>query len=189
MSKAIPEPATWRDIASLPEGDRTEVIGGELYLAPSPLPRHGFVEGALSFSVGGPYQFDPTGPGGWWIVPEVDVELSPHDIVRPDLSGWRRERLPAFPKERPVRATPDWVCEVVSPSSIRMDRLTKPDLYLRSGVPFLWLVDPEDRILEAFAARESAWLRVGAWSDPDRARIPPFEAVEIDVGRLFPPEP
>lgn len=57
--------ATWEDIASLPEGDRTEVVDGELWSAPSPPPRHGHIEGALSFSVGGPFQSDPRGPGGW----------------------------------------------------------------------------------------------------------------------------
>ncbi len=96
-------PATWDDLAILPEGDRTEVVDGELWSAPSPLPRHGFVEGAMSGFVGVPFQYDPKGPGGWWIVPEIDVELTPHDIVRPDLSGWRRERMLRFPSERPVR--------------------------------------------------------------------------------------
>ena len=188
MSRAAHRRATWEDLASLPEGDRTEVVDGELWTAPSPLPRHGHIEGALSFSVGGPFQYDARGPGGWWIVPEVDVELTPHDVVRPDLSGWRRERMPRFPSERPVRTVPDWVCEIVSPSSARMDRLVKPSLYLRTGVPHLWLVDPDARILEAFEAKAGAWLRLGGWSDGDGARIAPFDAIELDVGRLFPPE-
>jgi Uma2 family endonuclease len=188
MSRAAHRRATGEDLASLPEGDRTEVVDGELWAAPSPLPRRGHIEGALSFSVGGPFQYDPTGPGGWWIVPEVDVELTPHDVVRPDLSGWRRERMPRFPAERPVRVVPDWACEIVSPFSARMDRLVKPSLYLRTGVPHLWIVDPDARILEDFEARDGAWLRLGGWSDGDVARIAPFDAVEIDVGRLFPPE-
>ena len=188
MSRAAHHKATWEDLAGLPEGDRTEVVDGELWTAPSPLPRHGFIEGAVAGFVGMPFQYDPSGPGGWWIVPEIDVELTPHDVVRPDLSGWRRERMPRFPSERPVRVVPDWVCEIVSPSSARMDRLLKPSLYLRTGVPHFWLVDPDARILEAFEAKDGAWLRLGGWSDGDVARIAPFDAIELDVGRLFPPE-
>lgn len=188
MSRAAHRRATWEDLASLPESDRTEVVDGELWTAPSPLPRHGFIEGAVAGFVGMPFQYDARGPGGWWIVPEVDVELTLHDVVRPDLSGWRRERMPRFPAERPVRTVPDWVCEIVSPSSARMDRLVKPSLYLRTGVPHLWLVDPDARILEAFEAKDGAWLRLGGWSDGDVARIAPFDAIELDVGRLFPPE-
>lgn len=187
MSTPARRLATWEDVASLPEGDRTEVLAGELYAGPSPLPRHGRVQGTLSHQVGGPFDFGRDGPGGWWIIVEVDAELTRHDVLRPDLSGWRRQRLPLFPDERPIRVVPDWVCEVTSPSSVRADKVVKPRIYLAAGVPFLWTVDPEERLLEAFESRDGAWLRLGVWGDGDVARIAPFDAVEIDVGLLFPP--
>jgi Uma2 family endonuclease len=95
--------------------------------------------------------------------------------------------VPSFPDEQPILIRPDWICEVLSPRTARRDRTAKSDLYLRTGVPHYWLVDPEARTLEAFELEEEGWLRLGAWSDGDQARIPPFDAVGIEVGELFPP--
>jgi len=95
--------------------------------------------------------------------------------------------MPEFPETRPIDVVPDCLCEILSPSDGGRDRVRKADLYLNSGVPFYWIVDPEERTLEAFGAREGSWLRLGAWTDGASARIQPFEAIEIDVGSLFPP--
>ncbi len=141
----------------------------------------------MSVRIGGPFDLGEGGPGGWWILMEPDVDLGPLDIVSPDLAGWRRERIPDFPPEQPIAVTPDWVCEVLSPKTARRDRTMKFDLYLRSGVPAYWLVDLELRTLEAFEAQNGRWVRLGAWTDGDKARIAPFEAIEIDIGTLFPP--
>lgn len=187
MAEASRRLATYEDLAGFPEGLHVEIVDGEIYTLPGSLPRHGRSSSGLSYYVGGPFDFDPDGPGGWWIIPEVDVELTRHDTVRPDVSGWRRERVPAFPKELPIRVVPDWIAEVVSPSNQRYDRIVKASLYALHGVPFYWLVDPGARVLEAFELQGGRWLRLGAWGDGDRARIRPFDAVEIDVGRLFPP--
>jgi Uma2 family endonuclease len=97
--------------------------------------------------------------------------------------------MPELPAERPIRVRPDWVCEVASPSNRWRDRGRKADLYLRFGVPHYWIVDPDERTLEAFVAREGAWVRLGAWTDGDEPRVPPFEAIALDVGGLFPPLP
>ncbi len=188
MAQPARKPATYDALERIPEGVHAEVIGGEVFTFPGGLPRHGRSVAALGFLVGGPFDYDPQGPGGWWIIAEVDVELSPHDIVRPDLSGWRRARVPVFPQELPIRIVPDWICESTSPSNARHDRLTKSDLYARHGVPFYWIVDTGARMLEAFELQPGGgWLRTGAWGDGDLARIRPFDAVELDVGRLFPP--
>lgn len=79
--------------------------------------RHAHVQRAVGRFVGGPFHDDDGrgGPGGWWIFVEVDVALGPHDIVRPDLADWRRERLPRPGAVRPIPIAPDWVCEVLSP--------------------------------------------------------------------------
>ena len=118
---------------------------------------------------------------------EVDVRFGPHDVVRPDLSGWRRHRLPTPGTMRPIDVVPDWICEVISPSTASYDRVTKRALYSTHGVTFYWLLDPDARTLEALELRAGEWLERGAFDDSSKARIPPFAEIEIEVGRLFLP--
>ena len=188
MSSRAPRLATWSDIAGYPEGTRVEVLDGEVAFAPSPAPAHQGIGARILRRIGGPFDEDDD-PGGWWILPKVDVELGPHRVLQPDVAGWRRERVPTFPYEQPIRIVPDWVCEILSPANARRDRLQKAAIYLDSNVPFLWIIDPVERLLEAYRAQEHAWLRLGAWSDEDVARVAPFDAIELQVGRLFPPGP
>lgn len=143
---------------------------------------------ALGRFVGGPFDDDDGfgGPGGWWTFIEVDIELTVHDVVRPDLSGWRRPRLPE-PDQRPLRIMPDWVCEILSPSTGARDRVTKRQLYARHGIGHYWLVDPVSRTLEALELRNGTWIDAGTFDETATARIAPFEAIELPVGRLFLP--
>lgn len=186
---AAPKLATYDALLELPEGTRAEVIAGSVEVMPAPRPRHSKVQGAIRRYVGGPFDDDDGdgGPGGWWIFVEVDIELSKHDIVRPDLSGWRRDRL-ADPDERPFTTVPDWVCEILSPSTVRHDRVLKRRLYAQHGVTHYWLVDPDARVLEALVLRDGQWVDVGVFDDTASARVAPFEAIEIPVGRLFLPK-
>lgn len=181
--------ATYEDLLALPEDARAEIVNGEIVLLPSPLPEHGRAQGALWRFIGGPYDQDDGlgGPGGWWILLEVDVRLAAHETVRPDLAGWPRERLPAPWGQRPIELAPDWVCEVISPGNAGHDRVTKRDSYARHGVGHYWIVDPLERTLEGMRLVEGGWPLVGSFQPGDIARIPPFEDVELDVGRLFPP--
>lgn len=180
---------TYEDLFDLPDGMHAEIVHGALIVHPSPLPRHGRAQGALSRAVGGPFDADDGrgGPGGWWILPEVDVRLDRHLIVRPDLAGWRRERLPSPWDTRPIDVVPDWVCEILSPSNPAHDRVTKKREYARFGVPFYWIIDPHARTLEAHALRDGVWVDAGTFDDTGVGRIAPFEAVELEVGLLFPP--
>lgn len=126
---------------------------------------------------------------GWWILPEVDVRLAPHDIVRPDVADWRRPKLPSLWGQRPIEVAPDWVCEIISPSNAAHDRVTKRRLYARHGIPHYWLLDPVVRTLEALRLDGEVWVELGVYGDGDLACIEPFVLVELDVGRLFPPAP
>ncbi|MAQ13514.1 MAG: hypothetical protein CMN30_01765 [Sandaracinus sp.] len=182
--------ATYDDLLALPEDARAEVVRGEVLMSPAPLPRHSKVQRAIARFIGGPFDDDDGrgGPGGWWILLEVDVRLSEHDIVRPDLAGWRRQRLPKPWDQRPIDVVPDWVCEVLSPSTMRHDRLTKARLYREAGVPSLWLIDPEARLLEAFQLRDESWVEAARCGDEDTLAIPPFGVIDLEVARLFPPE-
>jgi Uma2 family endonuclease len=189
MATPAPKLATYSDLLALPEDARAEVIAGQIVTTPAPLPRHSKVQRAVSRFVGGPYDDDDGygGPGGWWILLEVDVAFGAHDILRPDIAGWRRERLPSPGQARPIEVVPDWVCEVLSPSTGARDRVYKRAVYGRSGVPHYWLIDPDNRVLEALALRDGRWLEVGVYGEDDVARIAPFEDIELEVGRLFLP--
>ncbi len=180
--------ATYADLEALPEDARAELVDGEIAALPSPRPRHSKAQGALRRFVGGPFDDDHGfgGPGGWWIFAEVDVRLSTHDVVRPDLAGWRRPRL-LHPDVRPIDVAPDWCCEVLSPSHARHDLVTKRRLYARHRVPHYWIVDPEARTLTALALRDGEWVERGVFGDDETVRAPPFEAIELSVGRLFLP--
>jgi Uma2 family endonuclease len=183
--------ATYADLEALPEDVKAEIFDGVLETQPGPMPRHGRTQGVISGVVGIPFDYGGGaggGPGGWWIIVEVDVQLGPHRVVRPDIAGWRRERL-AKPDVRPIPVVPDWVCEIVSPSSGSRDRVTKRRYYAEHGVAHYWIVDPEARTLEALELRDGSWHDLGPFDDADVARVAPFEAVEIVVGQLFlPPE-
>ena len=191
MTSPAPKRAAYADLLALPEGVRAELLSGSIVTEPAPLPEHAHVQRRLGVEVGSPYQDEHGrgGPGGWWILLEIDVEIAPGEIVHPDVSGWRRERLPHPGGVRPIGTGPDWVCEVLSPTSGGRDRVYKRALYARTGVGHYWLIDPEVRVLEALELREGRWLEIGAYGEADRARIAPFADVEIEVGRLFLPRP
>ncbi len=190
MAETARRLATWEDLARTPNDGRVyEVMDGELGATPRPLLEHGRVQALLSGEIVGPYDRGRGGPGGWWIVFEPEVQLDVHQVVVPDLVGWKRARLVDPSAPRPITTVPDWVCEVVSPDDRGRDRVRKADLYLRSGVPYYWIVDPADRTIEAFEASEGRWVRLGAWTDGDTPRIAPFDVVELDVAGLFLPLP
>jgi Uma2 family endonuclease len=181
--------ATYADLLELPEDVRAEILAGQIVTSPAPLPKHSKVQRSLGRFIGGPYDDDDGhgGPGGWWIFVEVDVALGRHDVVRPDLAGWRRERLPDPGNQRPIDVTPDWVCEILSPSTASRDRLVKRQLYADSGIRHYWMIDVDARILEVFELEGARWTLLGTYGDEATARIPPFVEVELPVGRLFLP--
>ena len=189
MASPAPKLATYADLLALPRDARAEVLAGEIVSAPAPLPRHSHVQGSARRFIGGPFHDDDGrgGPGGWWIFVEVDIALGPHDIVRPDLAGWRRDRLPRPGAVRPIDVVPDWTCEILSRSTSARDRVHKRNLYARAGVPSYWLIDPEARVLEALTLCDGSWLESGVYDETSVARIPPFAAIELEVGRLFLP--
>lgn len=189
QTAVVARQATYEDVLDAPEHMVAEIIGGALHLHPRPRSRHARVSSALGRQIGGPFDYDPGGPGGWWILDEPELHLGP-DVLVPDLAGWRRERMPVLEDVPYFEMAPDWVCEVLSPATRARDRGTKRDLYGGHGVSHLWLVDPEDRQVEAFERRDEAWvLRLTAGGE-DRVALPPFEAAELDLAPLWlPPAP
>jgi Uma2 family endonuclease len=132
-----------------------------------------------------PYRFGRGGgPGGWIILIEPEVMLGENLLV-PDLAGWRQERLPAPPTDNWTTVAPDWVCEILSPSTFRIDRVRKMPIYAAHNVPYLWLIDPRSKLLEAFKLEDGAWVVLGNYTENDKVRVEPFQEVEIDLANLW----
>lgn len=179
--------ATYEDLFGLPEHMTGQIIAGELIALPRPASDHAVASSTLGSELLGPFQRGRGGPGGWWIVDEPELHLR-KDILVPDIAGWRRSRLPAVPRAPFFSIAPDWVCEVLSPSTAGLDRVRKKHIYAREGVEFVWLVDPVGRTLEAFQLQEGRWLELGSWSENDRVRVAPFDAIELELEALWLPE-
>lgn len=174
------KPAAYDDIRALPETMVGELIGGELIASPLLSPAQSIVVGALLGELLKPFQCSIGGPGGWWIFRAVEVHLG-DDVLVPDLAGWRRERLPRISDIPFVDLAPDWLCEILSQSSARLDRVQKLPIYRREGVNHIWLIDPTARTLEAYRREGEKWILIGNFGTAQRVRIEPFEAHEIDL--------
>jgi Uma2 family endonuclease len=176
--------ATYEDVLNAPENKVAEILDGELFLSPRPAPRHAVAHSRLLSAIGRPFDDGLGGPGGWWILTEPELHFG-EQVVVPDLAGWLRDRMPTLPDEAYFSLPPDWVCEVLSPSTERIDRTRKLRVYGEAGVAHAWLVKPTDRTLEVLRFRDGAWSIVGMWEDSAVVRIKPFEAIELELGRLW----
>ena len=183
-TKAI-QRATYQDVLNAPPHKVAEVIEGSLYLNPRPASRHTRASSVLGSSIGTPYDYDRSGPGGWWILDEPELHLA-EDILVPDLAGWRRERMPEYPDVKFFTLAPDWVCEILSPSTRAIDQGLKRTIYAREGVKWLWFVDPDVRTLEAFELRDGQWLLLDTLTENDPVSLPPFDAISFSLGDLWP---
>lgn len=162
-----------------------EVIDGALELHPRPARAHAVAASALSDELGPPFKRGKGGPGGWILLFEPELHLG-EDILVPDLAGWRRERMPVVTTELPYfDLAPDWVCEVLSPSTERLDRIQKLRLYARERVGHVWLVNPTLRTLEVLALDGDAWRLTSTHAGDERVRAQPFDAIELELGALW----
>lgn len=172
---------TIADIDALPPGVKGEIIEGVLYTMTRPRAVHQRTTRLIGSRIGDPFDDGRGGPGGWWILPEPGIELPNTPEISPDVAGWRRERMAALPVDEPIRVVPDWVCEVLSPSTRRHNVLVKKPYYARIGVPHHWLVDRDARTVTAYKLESGQWLEIGVYGDEHDARIAPFAEVPLDV--------
>ena len=177
--------AGYRDVLDAPTHRVAEVVDGTLYTHPRPAAPHALATSSLGTDLSNPFQFGRGGPGGWWIIDEPELHLA-EDILVPDLAGWRRDRMPDYPDTAYFTLAPDWVCEVLSTSTRRLDLHVKRPVYARENVRYLWLVDPIGRTLEAFDLREGQWVLLGSAKRDDPVCIPPFDAITFSLGDLWP---
>ena len=184
MLKSKPRPATYADIDALPPNMVGEIIFGVLHAHPRPAPRHVRASSRLGGELDGPFDQGRGGPGGWIILDEPELHLGPHVIV-PDLAGWKRERLTPFPETAYFETPPDWLCEVLSPSTQAIDRTDKLTVYAEYGVKHCWYVDPIARTLEVLALTGSKWTIAATFKDDDAVAAPPFEVHTFGLDGLW----
>ena len=180
------EPATYQDVLDAPPNMVAEIINGVLYTQARPAPPHIHAGTKLTIGIGRYFDDDDGGgPGGWRILAEPELHLG-GDVIVPDLAGWRMERMPELPETAYFEVAPDWVCEILSPSTRKMDLMEKRPIYAREGVGHLWLVDPVARTLEAFELRNGEWVLIATLADDDDVKVRPFDAVTMKLSKFWP---
>jgi Uma2 family endonuclease len=184
MLKTRSRPATYADLESLPPEMVGQIIHGVLHAHPRSAPRHGVASGDLRAELTGPFRRGRGGPGGWIFIDEPELHLGPHVVVS-DIAGWKVERLTPFPETAFVETSPDWVCEVPSPSTQAIDRTDKLAIYAEFGVSHCWYVDPIARTLEVLALTGGKWLLAAALRDADPVTAPPFEVHTFPLDVLW----
>ncbi|QSQ28479.1 Uma2 family endonuclease [Pyxidicoccus parkwayensis] len=179
------KPATYADLEALPDDKIGELIGGVLYASPRPTDPHSRVASNLHGELYSPFHRGRGGgPGEWILRFEPELHLG-GDVLVPDVTGWRRERVPALPAVVGIPVAPDWVCEALSPSTAALDRDRKMTVYAREGVRHVWLIDPRPRTLEVFRLEGGHYLRLATWKGEATVRAEPFDALALELHRLW----
>jgi len=186
LPKNKTKPATYADIEALPDNVVGEILFGVLHSHPRPAPRHGLAAIELGYELVGPFRRGNGGPGGWIFAAEPELHLGPHVVV-PDLAGWRIDRLPNFPATPYIEVAPDWLAEILSPSTQRADRTDKLQIYAEYSVGHCWYIDPIDKTLEVFARVGDKWQIAATFKDADQVTAPPFAAHTFNLDALWEP--
>jgi Uma2 family endonuclease len=163
-----------------------EIVDGELYASPRPGKPHARASTMLGGVLAVRFDGGDGGPGGWWIIDEPELHLG-NDVLVPDIAGWRRERVPAYPDAGRCEIAPDWICEIVSPRTAALDRVRKLPRYASYGVQYAWIVDPEARSLEVYRERDGRFALENAFEGDARVRAEPFDAIELDLSSIWLP--
>lgn len=184
------DPAVLAAFRAVPDTMVAEILDGELHTTPRPARRHTNTASLLGGELHGPFRRGTGGPGGWVILDEPEIHLGPKpDILVPDLAGWRRERMPdaVGPDGAPPHheVAPDWVCEILSPSTEAVDRGRKMRIYRREGVRHAWLINPDLRTLEVYRLEGGRWWLQDTFEADAAVRAEPFEAIELSLAVLW----
>jgi Uma2 family endonuclease len=184
MNEPARRTATYEDVLAAPEHQVAEILAGELYLHPRPAGPHTLAASVLGEELGPPFRRGKGGPGGWIILDEPELHLG-GDILVPDLGGWRRATMDHVANEPGFEIRPDWVCEVLSPSTEKIDRAIKLSIYARAGVGHAWLVNPLLHTLEVLRLEAGRWVNVGTYRDDEAVRAEPFDAIVLELSVLW----
>ncbi|MCF7992872.1 MAG: Uma2 family endonuclease [Thiohalocapsa sp.] len=195
--------ASYQDVLSLPDNLIGEILDNELHIHPRPTPREAracsTLAGTLGANLSVAYESPPQDlqaaynasqrddgdAAGWWLFDGPELHLGT-DVLVPDLAAWRQARFPALPGATWFDEPPDWICEILSPSTARTDRAIKMAIYAREQVPHLWLIDPDARTLEIYALHDALrWLLLATLKENDATRQSPFDSIEFALGDLW----
>ena len=184
--QAAEKSSLYDQLLVLPETLTGEILNGRLHAQPRPSGPHGRASTGLDRTIGRSYDDGDDGPGGWWIFVEPEVHFVRHrEVAVPDLAGWRRERMPKIPQDHRFEVVPDWVCEILSPSTASKDRGIKLPIYAHYGVGYAWLIDPKAHTLETFESDADSWMKTGHFFSQDTVSVAPFDALTMKLGRLW----
>lgn len=173
---------TYDDYVLLPEdGQRHEIIDGELYVTPSPVTLHQRIGIRLTLRLGGFVELH--GLGEVFAAP-YDVVFSPHDVVQPDLLFISNERS-AIVTEDNVQGAPDLAIEILSKSTRRLDEVVKLDLYGRSGVLEYWIFDPSRGSLRIFRRAGDALRLAAELAGGGVLTTPLLPGFELPLSEIF----
>ena len=180
---------TYDDLLKVPDTKVAEIIDGELIVSPRPASPHAHAASVMGADLIGGFHGPPgaPGPGGWWILYEPELHLM-DDVLVPDFAGWRREQMPSMPNVAAFTEAPAWACEVLSPSTVAIDRSRKMRIYGREGVGYVWLVDPLRQTIEVHRLHDGSWTLVMTYTGEHPIRLEPFDAVELHPGRWWLPQ-
>jgi Uma2 family endonuclease len=177
-------PASYEDLRDVPGHLVAEIVDGELVTSPRPTARHAAASSALGADIHSAFGRGGGGPGGWVILDEPELHIVGQVLV-PDIAGWRRERMPEIPDVAFFEISPDWACEILSPSTAALDRTRKRLHYARAGVGHLWLVDPGPQTLEVYRLDGDSWRLVTSVAGDTKLRAEPFEPLELDLAHVW----
>lgn len=181
MSNLAIKPATYEDLCALPDNMIGQIINGELIAQPRPAPKHIFAASSLGSEL---FTFFSKKDDGWLILDEPELHLQ-DDVFVPDLAGWKKPRMPKLPETAYFELVPDWICEILSPSTAQLDRTVKMSCYAQAEVDYLWLIDPNIQILEAYQRQNQQWLLLAAFAENEHVSIAPFAAISFDLSILW----
>ena len=184
MGALAKKPATYEDLLAVPDTKVAELINGALYEFSRPRTTHASASSTLGEILGPPFKRGKGGPGGWIILDEPELHLG-DDVLVPDLAGWRRERMPELPDAPFLSLPPDWICEILSPSTAALDRSEKMPIYSVHAVKHLWLIDPAIRTLEVLRHQANGWYAVVTHAGDGAVRAEPFDAIELALANLW----
>ena len=176
--------ATYQDVLDAPPNMVAQLINGEVYLQSRPAGPHIWASGRLFSAIDGKYGDYVDRPGNWVILDEPELHLG-EDVLVPDIAGWKVENLPQFPATSRFHIAPDWICEVLSPSTRHRDLGLKRDIYAREGVKHFWTVDPNALTLQALALSGGNWVSIATLQGMIAISVPPFENLDIPLSRLW----
>ena len=189
MTEGIIPQARYSMLSALPSGWVGEILDEELVASPRPSAAQTRAAFMLGVELGEQLDRRRGGSGRWCFLRAPELHLGP-DMLVPDVAGWRRERVaaPLDPDVPFLRVAPDWVCEVLAPSTAALDRTRKLPLYSRAGVSHVWLVDPAARTLEVYQRVKRGWLLTGSYESDSVVRAEPFPSSSLELASLWLPE-